>query len=125
MKFNGICLITRDVLALCRFYVNVLGAEADGDEIHMELKAEGTSMAIFSYDGMEGMAPGSMDGAGAGNFTINFEVDDVDAEYEKMKTSGVRFVKLPQTHPWGWRSFWFRDPDGNIVSFAGKAESQR
>lgn len=124
MKFNGICLITKDVLALSRFYVKVLGAEADGDETHMEIKAEGVSIAIFSYDGMESMAPGSMAEAGFGSFTINFEVDDVDAEYQKIKEQGGRFVKLPQTHPWGWRSFWFRDPDGNIVNFAGKADKK-
>ena len=29
----------------------------------------------------------------------------------------VEFVMLPTTHPWGARSFWFRDPDGNIVDF--------
>ena len=41
----------------------------------------------------------------------------VDAEYERLKALGVEFVKLPKTHPWGSRSFWFRDLDGNIVDF--------
>jgi catechol 2,3-dioxygenase-like lactoylglutathione lyase family enzyme len=66
---------------------------------------------------MEEMAPGSMQGAGYGSFTIGFEVEDVDEEYERLKTLGVRFVKLPATYPWGARSVWFRDPDGNIVDF--------
>ena len=26
-------------------------------------------------------------------------------------------VKPPTTQPWGRRSVWFRDPDGNIVNF--------
>jgi uncharacterized glyoxalase superfamily protein PhnB len=30
---------------------------------------------------------------------------------------GIKMVKPPQTHPWGARAFWFRDPDGNIVDF--------
>jgi catechol 2,3-dioxygenase-like lactoylglutathione lyase family enzyme len=46
-----------------------------------------------------------------------FEVEDVDAEYERLKALDVEFVMLPTTHPWGARSFWFRDPDGNIVDF--------
>jgi catechol 2,3-dioxygenase-like lactoylglutathione lyase family enzyme len=45
------------------------------------------------------------------------EVADVDAAYERLKALDVAFVKLPATHPWGARSTWFRDPDGNIVDF--------
>ena len=117
MKFDGICLITRDVLALADFYARALGIQAEGDETHTELHTEGAHLAIFSIDGMEQMAPLSMQGAGYGSFTLGFEVQDVDAEYERIKTLGVDFAMLPRTHPWGARSFWFRDPDGNIVDF--------
>jgi catechol 2,3-dioxygenase-like lactoylglutathione lyase family enzyme len=44
-------------------------------------------------------------------------VEDVDEEYERLKSLNVEFVKLPQNHPWGCRSLWFRDPDGNIIDF--------
>jgi catechol 2,3-dioxygenase-like lactoylglutathione lyase family enzyme len=118
MEFKGICLITNNVPELAKFYTKVLGVEAEGDETHVELKIEGAGMAIFSVEGMEGMALGSMRGAGHGSFTIGFKVKDVDAEYERIKALDVEFVKLPETHYWGWRSFWFRDPDGNIVNFA-------
>jgi catechol 2,3-dioxygenase-like lactoylglutathione lyase family enzyme len=117
MRFTGICLITQDVPALAAFYARVLGVEAVGDATHMELRTQGAGIAIFSVEGMEGMAPGSMLGAGTGTFTLMFEVPDVDAEYERLKALGVEFVKPPQTHPWGARSFWFRDPEGNIVDF--------
>jgi len=117
MRLMGLCLITKDVLALARFYTAVLGVQAVGDERHMELRTEGAGLAIFSAQGMEEMAPGSMRGAGQGSFTTLFEVEDVDAEYERMRALGVQFVKPPQTHPWGARSFWFRDPDGNIIDF--------
>jgi predicted enzyme related to lactoylglutathione lyase len=117
MDFVGICLITNDVPALAKFYAKVLGVEAEGDDVHVELRTEGAGIAIFSVEGMEGMAPHSMQGAGYGSVTIGFKVEDVDAEYERLKALGVEFVKLPQTHPWGSRSLWFRDPDGNIVNF--------
>jgi predicted enzyme related to lactoylglutathione lyase len=117
MKCTGICLITDHVLALAEFYQQVLGVTYEGDDVHVELHTEGAGIAIFSTRGMEGMAPHSMDGAGYGRVTLGFEVEDVDAEYERMKALGVVFVKPPQTHPWGARSFWFRDPDGNIVDF--------
>ncbi|MBN1976763.1 MAG: VOC family protein [Anaerolineae bacterium] len=117
MKFAGICLITDNVPALADFYAKVLGVKAEGDGVHAELNTEGAGMAIFSAEGMESMASHSMQGAGRGSFTTMFEVKDVDAEYERLKALGVEFVMLPTTHPWGARSFWFRDPDGNIVDF--------
>jgi catechol 2,3-dioxygenase-like lactoylglutathione lyase family enzyme len=117
MKFTGICLITTDVAALSAFYSKILNVKAEGNDMHRELGTQGAGITIFSVEGMERMAPSSMQGAGFGSFTIGVEVDDVDTEYQRLKLLGVEFVKLPQTHPWGCRSFWFRDPDGNIVDF--------
>ncbi len=117
MRLAGVCLVTEKVRALAAYYVQVLGVEAVGDDTHMELRTEGTGMAIFSAEGMEDMAPGSMAGAGSGSVVLEFVVDDVDAEYERLRDLGVVVVKPPQTHPWGARSFWFRDPDGNLVDF--------
>jgi len=115
MKLIGVCLITKDVPTLARFYAKVLGVEAVGDKTHVEMRTQGAGLAIFSVEGMEDMAPGSMQGAGYGSVTVMFEVDDVDAEYARLQALGVEFVKPLQTHPWGARSFWFRDPDGNII----------
>jgi len=48
---------------------------------------------------------------------IEFLVDDVDAEYDKLKQLVSDFVNKPTTMPWGNRSLLFRDPDGNLVNF--------
>jgi catechol 2,3-dioxygenase-like lactoylglutathione lyase family enzyme len=117
MKYSGICLITKSVPTLVRFYSTLFACEAVGDDIHAEFCFGGLNLAIFSIAGMEEMAPGSMKDAGYGSFTIGFAVDNVDAEYARLKALGVEFVKPPQTHPWGARSLWFRDPDGNIIDF--------
>jgi len=117
MKFTGICLITEDVPQLVQFYTKVLGCQAEGDDIHAELSPGGAGLAIFTRQGMEEMAPGSMSGAGTGSFTIGIEVDDVDAEYKRLIDLKVVFIKPLATYPWGARSFWFCDPDGNIVDF--------
>ena len=117
MRFVGICLITKNVPKLAAFYTEVLGVEADGDDTHVGLITEGCGMTIFSVEGMESLAPQAMQGAGTGCITIGFEVEDVDAEYDRLNAYGVEFVKLPTSHSWGTRSFWFRDPDRNIVNF--------
>jgi catechol 2,3-dioxygenase-like lactoylglutathione lyase family enzyme len=117
MKFAGICLVTEHVPELRDFYARLLGVEAEGDDNHAEMKTTPTGMAIFSTAGMEAMAPGSMKGSSAGRVTLMFEVEAVEAEYARVQAMGLELVKPLQTHPWGARSFWFRDPDGNLVDF--------
>ncbi len=88
-----------------------------GDPIHVKLFTQGAGLYIFSEAQMDLMAPGLMQGAGHGSFTIEFQVDNVDIEYERLLKMSVSVVKQPTTYPWGRRAVWFRDPDGNIVNF--------
>jgi SnoaL-like polyketide cyclase/Glyoxalase-like domain len=62
------------------------------------------------------MAPGSTDNAGRGALTLEFEVDDVDGWFDRVRAAGAPVVKPPTTQAWGRRSVWLRDPDGNIVN---------
>ena len=41
-------------------------------------------------------------------------LDDADAAYEALKARSVHFIKPPTTQPWGQRTAYFTDPDGNI-----------
>jgi predicted enzyme related to lactoylglutathione lyase len=115
--FNGICIITRDVPRLCRFYSAALQAKAEGDEAYGFVQTEGASLSFYGEPGMEHMAPGAMQGAGTGSFILEVQVEDVDQEYARMVALGAPVVKPPTTQTWGWRSAWFRDPDGNILNF--------
>ena len=56
------------------------------------------------------MAPGSMHGAGAGNVTLGFEVQDVDAEYDRLRALAVEIVKLPASYPWAVDRFGYAIP---------------
>ena len=47
---------------------------------------------------------------------IEFLVDDVDREYERLTALVEQWVQKPTTMPWGNRSILFRDPDGNLVN---------
>ncbi len=47
---------------------------------------------------------------------IEFLVDDVDAEYERLRGHVGEVVTAPTTMPWGNRALLFRDPDGNLVN---------
>ncbi len=51
------------------------------------------------------------------NLGLEFLVDDVDAVYARLLELGVEMVKPPTTQPWSNRSFYFRDPEGNLLNF--------
>jgi catechol 2,3-dioxygenase-like lactoylglutathione lyase family enzyme len=70
---------------------------------------------------MESMVPGSMAAAASGGFTLEFQVTDVDARHERLLALDVEILRPPTTQPWGRRSVWLRDPDGNIVNLCQDA----
>ncbi len=46
---------------------------------------------------------------------INFQVDDLHAVAERLRTTGVHFTREPSQESWGGWVATFSDPDGNIV----------
>lgn len=120
--FAGICIITENVSLLSGFYQKVLQATAEGNDTHVTIQTDGAGVAIFSKKGMEDMVVGSTKYTGNSSSVLMFEVKDVDAEYERLKTMNIEFIMLPTTYPWGSRALWFKDPDGNIVDFYSKVE---
>ncbi len=49
---------------------------------------------------------------------IEFEVDDVDALYGRLRKLGVKFIEKP-TNAWGEREARFVDPDGYRLAISG------
>jgi catechol 2,3-dioxygenase-like lactoylglutathione lyase family enzyme len=115
-RFTGTCLISRDVPALAAFYARVLEAPVAGDATFAFVRASGAQLSIFSAAGMEHMAPGSTAGSGAGRAQLEFQVEDVDIRHAALAGEGMIVVKPPTTQPWGRRSVWLRDPDGNLIN---------
>lgn len=115
--FASVCLITADVPRLRAFYAAVLRVTPEGDNIFSTFALPGAGLALFGEDDMERMAAGSTRGAGRGACVLELRVDDVDDEHRRLLALGAEIVKPPTTQPWGSRSVWFRDPDGNLINF--------
>ena len=52
-----------------------------------------------------------------GSAILEFQVSNVDDEYARLQPIVKEWVKRRTTQPWGTRSIYFRDPDGNLVNF--------
>jgi catechol 2,3-dioxygenase-like lactoylglutathione lyase family enzyme len=112
------CLITSDVKELVRFYEPILGRRArmSGDD-YAEFYTGAGVLAIFSAAAQEKYIPGSAEAAKNKSAILEFKVADVDSEYARLRGLVKIWVKPPTTQPWGTRSVYFRDPDGNLVDF--------
>jgi uncharacterized glyoxalase superfamily protein PhnB len=74
-------------------------------------------LAIFSAASQERYIPGSAEGAVNKSVVLEFGVANVGQEYSRLQSVVKTWVKPPTTQPWGTRSVYFRDPDGNLVDF--------
>ena len=112
------CVITPDVKRLVGFYEPILQQKAKWSGADYAEIATGVGvLAIFSSSAQERYIPGSAQGAKNHSVILEFRVADVDAQYRRLTTMVKTWVKPPTTQPWGTRSIYFRDPDGNLVNF--------
>lgn len=89
------------------------------DEIHGCLKfpTDRGVLAIFTAKEQEQYIPGSAQPANNKSTILEFKVADVDHEFLRLHEFVKIWVKPPTNQPWGTRSFYFRDPDGNLIDF--------
>jgi catechol 2,3-dioxygenase-like lactoylglutathione lyase family enzyme len=111
-------VITNNVKQLVEFYEPVLGLKATrSGEDYAEFPTGVGVLAIFSAEAQEKYIPGSAEAAKNKSVILEFRVADADHEYRRLQSLVKTWVKPPTTQPWGIRSIYFRDPDGNLVDF--------
>ena len=116
------CMVTESVRRLVEFYEPILQQKAkwSGDD-YAEFATGVGVLAIFSFSAQEKYVPGSAEAARNQSVILEFKVADVDAEYRRIRGMVKTWIKPPTTQPWGTRSIYFRDPDGNLVDFYSPA----
>ncbi|MGN7358920.1 VOC family protein [Paenibacillus sp. SAF-054] len=117
MNFASVRIITNDVGRLVEFYEKVLCVSAERPApVFAELVVPSCTLAIGHSQTAQLFGAGSVMAANNHTVIIEFRVDDVEAEYARLKSFVDDWVKEPTTMPWGNRSMLFRDPDGNLVN---------
>jgi catechol 2,3-dioxygenase-like lactoylglutathione lyase family enzyme len=51
-------------------------------------------------------------------------VDGIEAFYEQCVASGATILKPLASTAWGTKDFYVEDPDGNVISFGGRASKE-
>lgn len=107
---------TGDVAGTTGFYVSNFRFKVVFDSdwyTHLQSEEDETvNLAILRYD--HETIPEVGRGLASG-VILNFEVDDVDGEYQKAREAGLPIVKSLRDETFGQRHFITRDPNGVLI----------
>lgn len=105
LKMNAVGLFVHDMARTVAFYRDVLGMTTDWHgEANAELYSDNAKLILFSR-----------------TMEIAFDVStyvDVDREYARVTAAGAKPVFAPTTEPWGQRTCYVADPDGNLIEIS-------
>lgn len=114
-------LFVADVEAACAFYVQRLGftvvlsygeptfwAQVGRDAGRLNLRQVDGPVFDSGFRSRQGDA-----------VSATLTVDHAEPLFEEFQNAGVAFQQTLRTEPWGARTFIVRDPDGNLIAFAG------
>ncbi|HEY5203024.1 MAG TPA: VOC family protein [Roseiarcus sp.] len=116
MKFASTRLVAADIKAMVGFYELVTGQRAEWlAPVFAEIVTPAATLAIGSLETVALFKEGSAEPAANRTAIIEFMVDDVDAEFARLKDK-IEVIHEPKLMPWGNRAAQFRDPEGTAVS---------
>jgi uncharacterized glyoxalase superfamily protein PhnB len=82
--------------------------------VHLQSSEDpGVNLAIL--DGRHATIPAPARGGRASGVLLNFEVDDVDAEYERALAQGLTVMLTLRDEAFGQRHFIVQGPDGVLI----------
>jgi catechol 2,3-dioxygenase-like lactoylglutathione lyase family enzyme len=109
-------IFVRDMVAMRRFYEGVLAfpllRELSANWIEYRLGSNTLALAKSSRTAADAPTP-----AGSASLQLAFKVSaaEVDACADELMRHGVALLSPPTNQPFGHRTLFFRDPDGNLL----------
>lgn len=109
-------IFARNMPAMRRFYEDVMGFPVDSElgPQWIAYRVGGTLLALTER-GL--MFDDEATPKGALSLQLAFRVapKQVDACADALRAAGVEITHPPTDQPWGHRTLFFRDPDGNVL----------
>ena len=122
MKLDGIGIFVNDMPTMIRFYRDVLGFEIQEpeDAVNVYLVKDGVVFMLYPRSEFEKFAFGEFSYASGvnGHFEVALAVENyaaVDKAYDDIISKGGKPIVAPVTCPWGQRTCYIADPEGNLV----------
>ncbi|WP_296604541.1 VOC family protein [Nocardioides sp.] len=116
IRSTAISLNVADVEASALFAIEHLGfteaMSADGF-VSLAHPTAGVNV-VFLRTGLSTFKPQEIAGPAGQGLLLAFEVDGLDAEFERISEAGVRVITSPETEPWGERYCQFADANGIV-----------
>ena len=122
MMLEGFGLFVEDMGAMIRFYRDVLGFEISEPEnaVNVYLKKDGILFMLYgrkNFEKMTGHVYEYVKGFN-GHYEIAMKVNSfeaVDKTFAEATARGAQPVMAPETMPWGQRTCYIADPEGNLI----------
>ena len=122
MRLDGFGLFVRDMGRMIRFYRDVLCFEIreDEDTSNVYLIKDGTLFLLYGRDDFERMTHRRYEYIKGlnGHSELALYVDtfqEVDEQFRRVVALGATPVLEPETEPWGQRTCYIADPEGNLI----------
>ena len=125
MRLDGYGLFVKDMATMIRFYRDVLGFDIKEEENtdNVYLVKDGTLFLLYGrkdFEILTGKRYEYLKGINA-HSEMALYVDSfsqVDEEYQKAIDNGATSLLEPTTEPWGQRTCFIADPEGNIIEIS-------
>jgi len=118
------CVLTRQIDRLASFYQEVLQLAPRCDGAYVEFSTELGIFCLLTMDAYaETAGSDELPQPGAGGIMLEFEVDNVDAEFARLKTRSqlaIDFIITPKTMR-GQSTYLLPRPGGNLVNLFSRS----
>ena len=122
MRLDGFGLLVNDMGRMIRFYRDVLGFKIreNEDTENVYLVKDGTLFLLYGRKDFEKLTSHEYEYVKGlnGHFELALYVDtfdELDEAYARIVEKGGTEVMKPTTEPWGQRTCYIRDPEGNLI----------
>jgi len=114
-------LFVTNMETMVRFYRDVIGMRTNwNNEPNAEFETDGTRLIMYGRNDFENMTSRKFHYPVGLNGTMELAFDfplfsDVDSEFTRLVEAGATAVLAPTDEPWGQRTSYIADPEGNLI----------